>query len=62
MHKFIIGVIMGIIITAFFYIAVMIDSSTVKLPFTIMAVLIALVAVTIYLAYRFYKQDLSNKS
>lgn len=62
MHKFIIGVIMGMIITAFFYMAVMIDSSTVKLPFTIMAVLIALVAVTIYLAYRFYKQDLSNKS
>ncbi len=57
MYKFIIGVILGMIITAFAYFAVTISASTIKLPFTLMAVLIVLIAITIYLAYRFYQQD-----
>ncbi len=57
MYKFISGLILGMIITAFSYIAVTIDASTVKLPLILVVVLIGLVAITIYLAYRFYQQD-----
>ena len=51
------GFAMGMIITTFSYFAVTIDASTVKLPLTLVVVLIGLVAITIYLAYRFYQQD-----
>ena len=57
MYKFITGVILGMIIRVFSYFAVTIDASTVKLPLTLVVVLIGLVAITIYLAYRFYQQD-----
>lgn len=57
MFKFLTGVIMGMVITAFSYIAVTVHASTVKLPFTLMAILLVLIAITIYLAYRFYQQE-----
>ena len=57
MYQFIIGIIMGILLTAFFYLAISIDQSAVNLPIAIVVILLILVAVTIYLAYRFQLQD-----
>lgn len=57
MTQFITGIIMGILLTAFFYLAISIDQSSVNLPVAIMAILVVLVAVTIYLAYRFHLKE-----